>query len=65
MFLHHDIPPEPSFYFGSDNLSSLSVPGIQNKQAMPMLKGSAAAEKSERRDDTEEIKLFGTQNLQL
>lgn len=30
-----------------------------------MLKGSAAAEKSERRDDTEEIKLFGTQNLQL
>jgi len=42
------------------------VPGLQNKQAMPMLKGgSAAAAKSECRDDSEDSKLFGTQNLQL
>lgn len=43
-----------------------SVPGIQNRQAMPALKGGrAAAAKSECRDDSEESKLFGTQNLQL
>ena len=40
------------------------MPEIQNKQAMPALKGgSAAAAKSECRDDSEESKLFGTQNL--
>lgn len=43
-----------------------SVPGIQNKRAMPALEGDcAAASKSECRDDSEVRKLFGTQNLQL
>lgn len=42
------------------------MPGIQNKRVMPALEGdSAAAAKSECRDDIEESKLFGTQNLQL
>lgn len=43
-----------------------SVPGIQNKRAMPALKGgSAAAAKSECGDGSEDSKLFGPQNLQL
>lgn len=42
------------------------MPGIQNVQTMQVLKGGgAAAVRSEVRDHTEEIKLFGTQNLQL
>lgn len=42
------------------------MPGIQNKQPMPTLKGGgAAAAKSECRDESEESKLSGTQNLQL
>lgn len=42
------------------------MPGMQNKTAMPALESdSAAAAKSECRDDSEESKLFGTQNLQL
>lgn len=44
------------------------MPGIENKRAMPTLKGgsaAAAAKKSECRDDSEDSKLFGTQNLQL
>lgn len=42
------------------------MPGMQKKHAMPALKGgSVSAAKSECRDDSEESKLFGTQNLQL
>lgn len=38
----------------------------KNKRAMPALEcDSAAAAKSECRDDSEETKLLGTQNLQL
>lgn len=46
--------------------SLCSVPGIQNKRGMPALESdSAAAAKSECRDDSEDSKLCGTQNLQL